>query len=100
MPLANKKVFPGVNLDEAQEQVRNALRRAFAHCGGQRKFVDALNARLERAGQKTVTKQAVSWWLSEGSFIDERYWPHVEEITDLATTRRHLRPDLYGIGAA
>lgn len=94
----NQKIYPGVNLDEAKEQVRKALRRAFAECGGQSKFTRLLNERLEREGQKTVTQQAVSWWASEGTFVDQRYWPHIEAISDLATTRRHLRPDLYGLG--
>lgn len=93
-----KRVFPGVNMDQARDQVRDALRRAFSHCGGQAKFARALNERLEREGQKTVTPQAVSWWVSEGTFIDQRYWRHIEELTDLATTRRHLRPDVYGLG--
>lgn len=99
MPLAeNKKIFPGVNLDEAKDQVRAALRRAFVVCGGQAAFTRKLNERLEAEGQKTVSQQAVSWWVTEGCFIDQRYWKHVEELSDMATTRRHLRPDLYGLG--
>lgn len=100
---ANKKIYPGVNMDQAKDQVRQALRRAFAECarggrGGQAEFTRRLNERLEREGKKRVTQQAVSWWASEGTFIDEIYWPHIEAITDLATTRRHLRPDIYGLG--
>lgn len=93
----NQKIFPGVNMDEAREQVRTALRRAFAACGGQTEFWRKLNDALLGEGQKGLTKQAVSWWLSEGSFVDQRYWPHFERMTDMATTRRHLRPDLYGL---
>lgn len=94
----NQKIYPGVNLEQAQEQVRTALRRAFAECQGQAEFARRLSERLEAAGQKGVTKQAVSWWLSEGSFIDKRYFDHIEQLTDMAVTRRHLRPDLYGLG--
>lgn len=100
----NKKVYPGVNMDEAKEQVRQAFRRAFAECarngrGGQSEFTRRLNDRLEREGRNRVTQQAVSWWATEGTFVDSVYWPHIEAISDMATTRRHLRPDIYGLGA-
>lgn len=101
----NKKIFPGVNLDDARDQVRAALRRAIAEYAGpergnQRKFADELNRRLQAEGRKTITYQAFNWWLSEGTFVDQSYWPHIEAMTDMATTRRHLRPDLYGLAAA
>jgi hypothetical protein len=95
----NQKIFPGVNLDQAQEQVRIALRRAFTACGSQAEFARRLRTRMESAGERPVTVQAIAWWVSEGQFIDERYWSHVEILTDMAVTRRHLRPDIYGLGA-
>lgn len=35
------------------------------------------------------------WWLSEGTFVDERLWPSIELITEMSVTRRHLAPDRY-----
>jgi hypothetical protein len=98
MPQALRKTYPALDLEKAQEQVRIALRRAMAECGGIMEFTRRLNADLERRGQKTVKYQAVQWWLSEGTFVDERLWPSIELITDLAVTRRHLAPDRYPNG--
>lgn len=75
--------------------MRVALRRAFAECGNQSKFVKKLNLELQRRGEKPVTQQTVSWWVSEGTFVDKRFWRSIETVSDYATTRRHLRPDLY-----
>lgn len=75
--------------------MRVALRRAFRVCGSQKHFIERFNAELVRRGRKPVTKQAVSWWASEGTFVDERYWRAFEVVTDYAVTRRHLRPDMY-----
>lgn len=71
------------------------MRRAFKECGNQKEFVRRLNAELERRGQKRVTQQSVSWWASEGTFVDKKYWRAFEVVTDCAVTRRHLRPDMY-----
>lgn len=99
MALASpSRSFPAAQEDAARDQVRTALRRAFAHLGNQATFTRRLNERLAADGQKTITYQAISWWMSEGSFIDQRFWPYFEALTDMATTRRHLRPDLYGLG--
>ncbi len=95
MPAPLRKTYPALDLEKAQERVRVALRRALAECGGPTEFTRRLNADLERRGQKTVTRQAVMWWLSEGTFVDERLWPSIELITDMAVTRRHLAPDRY-----
>lgn len=98
MPVALRKLHAGLNLEQAQEQVRAALRLVFKLCGGQSAFVRRLNERLAASGQKGVSQPAVSFWVSEGVFIDKRYWSLIEEFTDMAVTRRALRPDLYGIG--
>lgn len=95
MPAPLKKTYPALDLAKAQEQVRVALRRAFKACGNQRQFTIRLNAELERRGVKPITQQSVSWWVSEGTFVDKRYWRGIEVVTDYATTRRHLRPDIY-----
>ncbi len=99
MPAPLRKTHVGIDLPLCQEQVRYALRRAFEHCGSQRAFVNALNARVNAsATAKQISQQAVSWWLSEGTFVHPNYWDHIEAITDMAVTRRHLRPDIYGLG--
>lgn len=86
-----------VDRDAARDQVTAALRRGFAVCGNQLEFVRLLNKALTAAGFPTITQQAVSWWATEGTLVDKRYWPHIEAITDMACTRRHLRPDIYGL---
>lgn len=95
VPQPLRKLYPGLDLQKAQEQVRIALRRAARACGGQKEFVRRLNEKVAKLGQKTITPQAFSWWLSEGTFVDERFWEAIELITDYAVTRRHLRPDMY-----
>ena len=57
-----------------------------------------LNERLRARGEKPVTQQALSFWAIEGTFVHQRFWEHIEALTDMATTRRHLRPDIYGLG--
>ena len=96
MPAPLRKIYRSLDLDRAQEQARAALRMAFAACGSQPAFVEALNASLRAAGRTPISRQAVSWWLSEGTFVDPAFWPHIEAITDLAVTRRHLAPQKYG----
>lgn len=95
MPAPLRKTYPALDLKAAQAQVRVALRRAFKECGNQSKFVKALNAELVRRKERPVTQQNVSWWVSEGTFVDKRYWRAIEVASDYATTRRHLRPDIY-----
>jgi hypothetical protein len=95
MPAPLRKTYPALDLEKAQEQVRKALRRAFKECGNQSAFVRKLNVELQRRGEKPVTQQTVSWWVSEGTFVDRRFWRSIETVTDYATTRRQLRPDQY-----
>lgn len=99
MPTTLRKLYPGVDLERVQAQVSAAMRRAFQECGTVVGFTARLNARLQAHGQPTITRQAVSWWASEGTLIDPAFWPHIEAITDLAVTRRHLRPDRYGFSS-
>lgn len=96
MPQPLRKMYPGLDLDRAQEQVRVAMKRAIDSVGKLGEFTEQLNARLLTSGHEPVTTRAVYWWSTEGTLIDKRYWPHIEAITDMATTRRHLRPDIYG----
>lgn len=98
MPVPLRKVHEGLNLEEAQEQARQAIRRCVALCEGRQAFTDKLNELLRANGQKPITRQAVQWWESEGTFVHEQFWPHIEQITGLRVTRVHLRPDVYGIG--
>lgn len=101
MSIALRKVYPGLNLDQAKDQVREHLTRAVRGpdgTGRQRDFLAKLNQRLTASGYKPVTRQLLYWWQSDGTFVDAIYWPFIEEITDLYVTRRHLRPDIYGIG--
>ena len=106
MPQPLRKTYPSLNLEAAQEQVRQALKRATLATGedGRRlsssvaDFVGRLNLKLVERGHKPISRQAVLWWMSEGTFVDRIYWEPIEQISDLATTRRHLRPDIYRDG--
>lgn len=100
MPQPLRKRFPALDLEKAQEQVRQALQAAVKEAGGQRAFVRRLNAELAKRGAKTRSLTAIQWWLSEGTFVDEVYWEPIEHACDFVTTRRQLRPDLYGLIAA
>lgn len=106
MPQPLRKIYPALDLQAAQDQVRRALKRATLATGpdGQRlfkstaDFVAKLNLRLVERGHKPISRQAVLWWMSEGTFVDRIYWEPIEAITDLTVTRRHLRPDIYRDG--
>lgn len=95
MPAPLRKMYPGIDLQQAQAQVREALQRCFRICGSVFAFTRALNARLAAEGRPPITRQAVSWWASEGTLVDPVFWPHIEAVTDFAVTRRDLRPDRY-----
>jgi hypothetical protein len=95
MPQPLRKVHPALDLEKAQAQVSRALRRAFSQCPSTTEFWRRLNAKLRANGHKEISRQAMIWWESEGTFVDRIYWQPIEEISDYATTRRHLRPDLY-----
>lgn len=97
MPAPLRKQFPNLDLERAQAQVCRAIQRAIQMRGGQVKFTRDLNALLVAARERPITRQAVMWWASEGTFLDRWMWPHFELLTDMAVTRRHLRPDKYGI---
>lgn len=97
MATALQKIYPGLNLDEAKDQVRIALRHAVDIAGGTAAFLRALNPMLERLGRKQVSNQGLNWWLVEGQFLHESYWPLVEEITAVHVTRRYLAPHVYGL---
>lgn len=90
-------MYPGLNIERAQDQARMAIHRAIEIVGNRSLFTDKLNELLVGAGQKTVTRQAIQWWESEGTFLHEQHWKHVESLTDYRVTRVHLRPDIYGI---
>lgn len=95
MPQPLRKTYPALDLEKAQEQVRKALRAAIAECGSQSEFHRRINAELEKRGRKTISRQTMLWWLSEGTFVDEAYWEPIEHACDFRTTRRQLRPDKY-----
>lgn len=97
VPEPLRKKFPGLDLEKAQQQVRDALAAAVKEAGGQRPFTRKMNAELEKRGRQPRSLTAVQWWLSEGTFVDEVYWEAIEHACDFITTRRHLRPDLYGL---
>ena len=93
-PLTTK--YPALDLPAAQQQVREALRRAVDACNrSPTQFTRRLNDELQRAGHRPISKQAVLWWMSEGTFVDRIYWEPIEKISDYAATRRQLRPDIY-----
>jgi hypothetical protein len=99
VPQPLRKIYPALDLEKAQEQVRVALRRAVEICDGSpQEFVRRLNVELERRQSKPVSRQAVLWWLSEGTLLDERFWRPIEVVTDYSVTRRHLRLDRYPDG--
>jgi hypothetical protein len=99
VPQPLRKLHAELNLPEAQDQARLAIRRVIEICVDRSKFVELLNERLAAAGQKTITRQATQWWESEGTFLHEQFWPHIEALTDFRVTRVHLAPQVYGIGA-
>lgn len=96
MPAALRKIHPGLDLDKAQEHVRCALRLAYHLVGSQKAFRDKLNAWLREHGYREIGAASISYWLAVGQLLDQRYWVPIEEMTDMAVTRRHLRPDKYG----
>lgn len=101
MPVALEKKNPHVDVETARAQVRAAIKRAIQVVGvGQvemaRKLTAALHAR--RPDLAAINPDKLRYWLYEGTFIDRDYWPPFEEVTDMAVTRRHLRPDLYPNG--
>jgi hypothetical protein len=106
MPQPLRKTYPALDLDRAQEQVRKALKRAVEATGEDGKrlsssvtdFVGRLNLKLVERGHRPISRQAVMWWMSEGTFVDRIYWEPIEQISDMATTRRQLRPDVYRDG--
>jgi hypothetical protein len=98
VPQPLRKIHPALDLEKAQAQVCVAIKKAIRIAGGLKDFTDKLNAWLTERGYRPITKSAVHWWSTEGTFVDRVYWPFFEEITDMAVTRRHLRPDIYRDG--
>ena len=98
MPAINRKTDPNFDQEKAKEQICAAIVRAIKSVGTQRDFTRKLNEGLAKVGRLGISEAAVHWWKTEGTFLDEIYWPIIEQMTDMATTRRHLRPDLYGMG--
>jgi hypothetical protein len=97
MPASLRQTFAHLDLEAAQEQVRIAMRKAIDHLGGATAFTRELNERLTKAGHEPITRTAVRWWMNEGTFVDYAYLFHIEAMTDMLVTRRHLRPDVYGL---
>lgn len=95
MPQPLRKTHPALDLPKAQNQVREALRRACKEGGGQSEFHRKLTDELTKRGKKPISRQGFLWWISEGTFVDEYYWEALEAASDMLVTRRHLRPDLY-----
>lgn len=98
VPAPLRKIHAALDLEAAQAQVCAALKRAIAQCPTETEFVRRLNEELVKRGHKPISRPAVRWWASEGTFVDEIYWRPIEVVSDYATTRRHLRPDLYREG--
>jgi len=73
-----------------------ALRTAIRIAGGQKQLADSIAKYLDRP---TFKQQTVSYWLRKGTLLGPEWWPAIEQATDRAVTREHLRPDVFNEAA-
>lgn len=87
--------FGGEELERIEKRIETALDIAIDEARGMDRFHALMNEQLRLVGRPPVHKQNIRYWKRTGAFLDREFWLPIEIASDMVTTRRTLRPDLY-----